>query len=71
LIRTFLDSGVLIAAVSGRGGDTLSAITVVNDPEREFVSSVFIRLDLLPKAIHYGYTSEVDFYRRFLSQVVA
>jgi hypothetical protein len=71
LIRTFLDSGVLIAAVSGRGGITLSAINLLKDPEREFVSSVFIRLEILPKAIHFGQAAEVEFYRRFFSQVVA
>ncbi len=48
MIVTFIDSGVLVAA--SRGVEDLSdkAITILTSGDREFASSQFIRLEVLP-----------------------
>ncbi len=71
MIRTYLDAGVLIASVRGDPGAARAAYDLLENPEREFVASVFLRLEVLPKAIHQRRTAEVAFYRRYFEQVVA
>jgi hypothetical protein len=51
VIKTLIDSGVLIAAARGQGSTSLRAVEVLDDPNREFVSSPFLKLEVLPKAI--------------------
>lgn len=67
MIRTFLDSGVLIAAVRATGERGIRALVLFNDAERVFVTSDFVRMEVLPKAIYYKRQAEVAFYERFFS----
>jgi predicted nucleic acid-binding protein len=70
--RTFIDAGVLIAAASGRGHDVEPvAVALLDDPDRQFVSSVFLRMEVLPKAIYYRRMDEVAFYEEFFTGVAA
>ena len=46
-IRTFVDSGVLITAARGSGESAHDALAILDDPDREFVSSFFIRLEVI------------------------
>jgi hypothetical protein len=46
MTRTFIDSGVLIAATRGTGGIAQTALTIIADPNREFVSSIFLKLEV-------------------------
>jgi len=69
MIRTFIDSGILIAAARGSADIALSAFEVLDDPNREFVSSIFVKLEVLPKAMINRYKDEVDFYQEFFSYV--
>jgi len=69
LKRTFVDAGVLIAAVRGQEELARRALKVLSDPEREFIGSPFLRLEVLPKAIHHRRLSEVRFYREFFETV--
>lgn len=71
MIRTYVDAGVLIAGFRVRGGAGGGAFGVLTDPNREFVGSVFLRLEVLPKAIYHGKKTEVAFYEEFFSKVVA
>lgn len=66
---TFIDSGVLITA--SRGVEDLSerAITILASVNREFASSEFIKLEVLPKAIYYCQTDEAEFYQAFFNAV--
>jgi len=41
VIRTFLDAGVLIAAFRSRNAVSTLALTLLDDPGRVFVTSVF------------------------------
>ncbi len=67
---TFVDSGVLITAI--RGHDPLlkkRALNLLTDPQREFASSAFIRLEVMPKAIWIKNQTEQDFYDFFFNSV--
>lgn len=64
-MKTFLDAGVLIAGWRGIPARQLRALTVLNDPRRQFLSSPFVELEVLPKAQWHKNTDEVDFYRSF------
>ena len=68
-IRTFVDSNVLIAAATGKGKHALHALTILSDPTREFASSPFVRLEVLPKAIYHQQALEAAFYERFFAAV--
>ena len=41
-LRTFIDSGVLLAAFKAGGELAENALAVLGDPERQFVSSDFV-----------------------------
>jgi hypothetical protein len=66
---TFVDASVLIAAA--RGADEISerALAILDDPERTFASSIFVRLEVLPKAVFHKRRPEADFYRAFFAKV--
>lgn len=69
MTRTFLDSGVLIAAARGSGVLGVRALALFNDQERVFVSSELVRLEIFPKAVYHQRTAEVGFYEDFFSGV--
>jgi hypothetical protein len=68
-LRTFIDSGVLLAAFKAGGELAENALAILGDSEREFVSSDFVRLELLPKPICYGNDTERQFYETFFQSV--
>ena len=68
MIRTFLDAGILIAAVRGQEEEAGHALAILEDPERSFVASDFLRMKVLPKAIYYQRPAEVALYERFFAQ---
>jgi predicted nucleic acid-binding protein len=67
--RTFVDAGVLIAAARGTESLFARVLEILDDPEREFASSAFVRLETLPKAIYQRRTDEVALYQAFFDQV--
>jgi predicted nucleic acid-binding protein len=67
--RTFLDAGVLIAAIRGTPEIADRAMELINDPERLFVSSEFVQLEVLPKAVYYRQVAEAAFYRAYFAAV--
>lgn len=66
---TFVDAGVLIAAARGNSKDSLDALSILDDPERSFASSAFVRLEVLPKALFHLKADESDFYEEFFRRV--
>jgi predicted nucleic acid-binding protein len=68
LTRTFLDAGILIAAVRGQAEEAARALALLDDPERRFLASNFLRLEVLPKALYYQRPAEVALYERFFAQ---
>lgn len=69
MIRTFVDTGVLIAAARGTGIGAERALHVLRDPNREFVASMFLKLEVLPKAIYNQRSAEVEFYEAYFNVV--
>ena len=68
-ILTFVDAGVLIAAARGTGIKVVTAFSVLDDPDREFASSVFVQLEVLPKAAYNKRRAEENFYKSFFAAV--
>lgn len=65
--RTYVDSGVLLWASRGSGEFAERALAILEDPQRVFVSSVFVELETLPKPVHYRRRTEVEFYEAFFA----
>ena len=66
---TFVDAGVLIAAARGTGSAASKAAEILDDPDRSFASSVFVRLEVLPKAVFHRKAQEAEFYEAFFESV--
>ena len=69
MILTFIDSGVLLSAANGEGEIAEKALEILEDSNREFASSQFVKLELIPKAIYNKQTEEAQFYEEFFSAV--
>jgi predicted nucleic acid-binding protein len=67
--RTFIDAGVLVAAARGVGDISEKALEILQDSDREFASSIFIKLEVLPKAVYNRQTDEAEFYETFFNAV--
>lgn len=59
--RTFIDAGVLIAAARGEDAPSMNALEILDDQSRKFVSSPFIEIEVLPKAVYNGKKDEIEF----------
>jgi predicted nucleic acid-binding protein len=69
MIRTFVDTGVLITAARGTDETVQTAVNILQDPDREFASSPYLKLELLPKAIYNKRQPEIDFYEAYFGIV--
>ena len=67
MVRTFLDSGVLLAAARSLGRDRERALQILEDADRTFVTSPFVHLELVPKAIFYKKRLEEAFYHEYFN----
>ena len=67
MIRTFLDSGVLIAAFRSRNTVSIPVLTLLDDPERVFVTTDYVRLEVLPKLLYFRRETEAEFYAAFFA----
>jgi predicted nucleic acid-binding protein len=70
LTRTFLDSGVLIAAYGARPELKTPALAVLKDPDRIFLTSPFVRHEVCPKALFNKRRLEYRFYREYFRHAV-
>jgi predicted nucleic acid-binding protein len=70
LICTFLDAGVLIAGIRGDPATVERVLEILNDPERAFAASDFVRLEVLPKALYFRQQAEAAFYEAYFATVV-
>ena len=67
MIGTFFDSGVLIAAIRSVGPDRERALQVLEEPNRVFLTSPFVHLEVVPKSIFYKKRLERSFYDRYFA----
>ena len=70
MTRTFCDAGVLIAAARSVGPDRLRALQLLEEPDRVFLTSPFIHLEVVPKTIFYKKRLEQSFYDRYFNNAV-
>ena len=63
LIRTFLDTGVLITAYNGQTDLRERSLALLEDPRRLFLSTPFIQHECCPKALFNKRHQEYNFYR--------
>jgi predicted nucleic acid-binding protein len=68
--RTFLDADGLIADIRGTPEIADRALVLLNDAERFFVSSDFVQLEVLPKAVYFRQAAEASFYRAYFASIV-
>jgi len=68
-MRTYIDSGVLITAARGTAQLSAPALGILSDTAREFVSSDWVKLEVLPKARFFHRDAEVRFYELFFERV--
>lgn len=66
---TFVDASVLIAAFRGQEDVAIKAIEILDDPDRNFVSSDFVKLEVLPKPEYLHKVEEKEFYSAFFDAV--
>lgn len=67
---TYLDSNVLVQAATGANrAIQLRALAIITDPNRQFVSTLFSRMEVIPLAIHFGRAKERLFYETFFRRV--
>ncbi|HYL73043.1 MAG TPA: PIN domain-containing protein [Bryobacteraceae bacterium] len=69
-IRTFLDSGILITAFNGPLHLKARALQILEDPARLFLTSLFVRLEVLPKAIYNRQSAEAHFFQKFFARAM-
>ena len=70
MTRTFCDAGVLIATARSVGPDRLRALHLLEEPDRVFLTSPFIHLEVVPKTIFYKKRLEQSFYDRYFNNAV-
>ncbi|MGB9459229.1 MAG: PIN domain-containing protein [Bryobacteraceae bacterium] len=63
--RTYIDVGVLIAAVRGDKALADTALSFLYDPLREYVTSDYVKVELLPKCTFHKNEDERQFYEEF------
>jgi hypothetical protein len=66
--RTYVDSCVLIAAWQGTDEIWKDAMAVLDDPERRFVISHYLKLEVLPKPRFHKKETEVAFMEEFFAR---
>lgn len=69
MIRTFVDAGVLIYGARAENEMAELALQILEDDQREFASSIFLKLEVLPRAIYHQQSSEIKFYETFFDAV--
>ena len=66
--RTYIDANLLIAAFRGEGELGQRALKILDDPDRAFVASDAVRLEVQPKPRYEKRQTEIDFYDAVLNQ---
>jgi predicted nucleic acid-binding protein len=70
-VLTYVDASVLIAATRATGTVAERALEILDDPNRTFASSEYVRLEVLPKAVFFNRSAETRFYEEFFAGVAA
>jgi predicted nucleic acid-binding protein len=71
MVKTYLDSGVLLTGWRSLDAKGELAIAVIEDANRHFYISQLSRLELLPKARFFKQHDEIEFYETHFARAVA
>jgi predicted nucleic acid-binding protein len=63
MVLSFIDSGILITAARGSSPRAQLALDILADGDRIFGSSIFIKLEVLPKSVCYQQIIEEEFFQ--------
>lgn len=66
-IKTYIDSGVLISAYRGIDQVSMKAVNFLDEENRQLISSPFVKLEVLSKAIYHKQQEEIEFYEGFFA----
>jgi predicted nucleic acid-binding protein len=70
MTRTYLDANILITAFRGQNEDDVAAcMRVLDDDSRVFVSSAFLKLELMPMPAYHRQVLESNYYDCFFAKV--
>ena len=67
-MRTFLDSGVLIAAFQATKKESAAALAVLDDDRREFLTCDMVKIEVLPKPVFFKNKDEREFYEEIFAR---
>jgi len=70
MILTYVDSSVLISVATERGPLTTEAIEILDDQERRFASSAYVKMEIYPAARRNHRRNEIALYDRFFREAV-
>jgi hypothetical protein len=65
---TYIDSGVLLSATDGVGRIAEKALEILEDSQRKFASSEFVKLEVSPKAVYNKQTEEAQFHQNRIQE---
>ena len=68
LVRTYLDTSVILNAWKGQDEARIHALKILDDENRIILASVFLRLELLPKPTFHKNRLELDFLNLVFSR---
>lgn len=67
MVRTYVDSSVVIAAFRGDHEKWAEANAILDDPNRTLITSDYVRLETLPKPLFNGRRDEAEFIQAFFA----
>lgn len=70
-LLTFIDSCLLIEAATGATALAEKALEILDDPNRTFASSSFVKLEVMPGPSFHGIDGELRSYESFFKRVSA
>ena len=68
MIRTFLDANVLVSAGQGNRRDAEAALLILQQSDRIFLASPFLRLEVLPHAHREKQWVSVKLYEQYFAR---
>ncbi|GFE67693.1 hypothetical protein [Chroococcus sp. FPU101] len=67
IIKTYINSGVLIAVYQGNNKVSIKAVNILDEENRQLISSDFVKLEVLSKALYHRQQEEIQFYQGFFA----
>jgi predicted nucleic acid-binding protein len=64
--KTFVDANILIAAWRGNAELLQKSMEIIEDIDREFIISDYLKLEVIPKPTFHGLHEEVQFMQTFI-----